>query len=376
MRMIRFKEKIKKTIKIKIKTHRLIKKMFLDSTTVSCFCFGATLVALLSVFCSFSFSTPFENIKNPKLTQNIIDNTKNQRNSYFSKKIESESPDLCIIEKNSLRAATAPIIYTPQVFGSIIGSSDFDEKNTRDEVIEYIIKEGDNLSTIATKFNISLNTLLWVNNIGKNSPIKIGQKLMILPISGILHSIKNGDNLSSIAKTYKVNVDEIVSFNELSNTKDIFIGDMLIVPNGKMPTKISNIALIPVADNQFIFPCEGKITQGLHFKNAVDIANKCGKPVVAAASGTIQRAGIIRIGGKRVTILHQNGVGTYYGHLSTILVTPGQQVNTGDIIGYIGNTGYTLGATGCHVHFEVIGARNFLGDTNKYPVGSYVSWKK
>ena len=141
-----------------------------------------------------------------------------------------------------------------------------------------------------------------------------------------------------------------------------------------MPNKpLRNIASIPVAKSYFIFPCQGIITQGLHYYNAIDIANKCGSPVVAAASGTVKRAGWIRIGGKRIIIIHPNGVATYYGHLSKILVKPGQKVKTGDIIGYIGHTGYTLGPTGCHLHFGVIGAKNFLA---KYPVGTRISWKK
>jgi len=49
---------------------------------------------------------------------------------------------------------------------------------------------------------------------------------------------------------------------------------------------------------------------------------------------------------------------TLYGHLSVITVKNGGSVNVGEIIGYIGNTGRTRGQTGCHLHFEVRGARN------------------
>jgi murein DD-endopeptidase MepM/ murein hydrolase activator NlpD len=99
------------------------------------------------------------------------------------------------------------------------------------------------------------------------------------------------------------------------------------------------------------------------------MANSYGKPIVAAAGGIVQRAGTIPVGGRRITILHPNGVVTYYGHLSSILAVSGQVVAAGEIIGYMGNSGY---ATGSHLHFEVRGALNFLGS---YPVGSYISWK-
>lgn len=279
-----------------------------------------------------------------------------------------ESPEMTFVQENSIVGVCPPATITPQVLGSVVEDV---ESDSGGDITEYVVEPGDNLSSIATKFNISLNTILWANDLNNNSLIKPGQKLIILPVSGILYTVRKNDTLSTVAKTYKADLKEIIAFNGFSEQGDIFVGDLLIIPGGQMPSKVSHIALTPVAASYFIFPCEGKISQGLHYYNAIDVANKCGGLVVATSSGTVQRAGWVRIGGKRVTILHSNGVVTYYGHLSTILVSPGQRVDAGDIIGYIGNTGYTLGATGCHLHFAVIGAKNFLA---KYPVGSYINW--
>lgn len=283
-----------------------------------------------------------------------------------------ESPKMTFVQENSLVGTSSPTTITPQILGSILGGIETGTE-TRREIIGYTVKSGDTLSSIAAEFDISLNTILWANDLSSTT-IKKGQELIILPISGVLYSVKRNDTLGGIAKIYKGDVGEIIAFNGLSNEGDIFIGDILIIPNGKMPSRISHIALTPVGESYFIFPCEGKITQGLHPFNAIDIANSCGKPIVAAASGTVQRAGWINnIYGRIVTILHPNGVVTYYGHLSKVLVVPGQRVSAGDIIANIGNSGHTLGATGCHLHFEVRNARNFLAD---YLVGTYLSWKK
>lgn len=294
------------------------------------------------------------------------------RNTFISsaKNFLAIPPEMSFFQDNTLTGVSSPVIITPQVLGSLWGNEEIKE---RKEIIKYKVKPGDTLSSIASKFNISLQTILWANDLNAKSTIKSGQELIILPVSGILYTVKKNDTLSAIAKRYKADIKEIIAFNGLSEEADIYIGDFLIIPGGQMPKKILRTAQIPVAESYFIFPCQGRISQGLHYYNAIDIANKCGSPVVAVSDGIVQRAGWIRIGGKRVTILHPNGVVTYYGHLSKILVAPGQKVSTGDIIGYIGHTGYTLGATGCHLHFEVIGAKNFL---SKYPVGSYISWKK
>lgn len=308
------------------------------------------------------------------LTATVADSLSS--NSLFAEPVKNflrESPDMTFVQGNSLVGVSPPATVTSQVLGGVLGSGETLE--TRDSIIEYTVEPGDTLYSVSSKFDVSLSTILWTNDLSSKSVIKPGDKLLILPVSGTIHLVSKGDTLSVIAKTYKAEVKEIIYFNNLSSEGDIFIGDVLIVPGGEMPARLPTIAAIPLGESYFIFPAEGKITQGLHgpFANAVDIANKCGKIVVAAAGGTVQRAGSIIIGGNRVTILHPNGVVTYYGHLSAITVVPGQTVTAGQVIGYIGNTGYTLGATGCHVHFEVRGAKNFLG---AYKVGGYLSWKK
>lgn len=320
-----------------------------------------TAVFCLVIALSFFF---YKGEKPLSFQRNFFDKTQ-----YLFPKEEKqvEAFDLDVLEGAFIKSSGPPFLVSGKVL-AVFGDSE-----RGNEIEEYIVKEGDNLSTISEEFGISLETVLWANDLSRNSVLKVGQKLIILPVSGILHIIQKGDTLSGIAQIYKGKVDEIVAINGLSDSYDIFIGDLLIIPGGKMPPAPPQIFQTPLADSYFIFPCEGKITQGPHgpFGNAVDIGNSCGSPVAAAASGVVQRAGFTRIGGNLVTILHPNGVVTYYGHLSTISVRPGQEINTGSVIGYIGNTGYTLGATGCHLHFEVIGAKNFL---NNYLVGSWLKW--
>ncbi len=82
-----------------------------------------------------------------------------------------------------------------------------------------------------------------------------------------------------------------------------------------------------------------------------DFASPCGANVLAAASGLVKSAGWHAFGGgNRVVIDHGNGLETTYNHMAGITVTPGQQVNRGDVVGSSGSTG---ASTGCHLHFEV-----------------------
>ena len=82
----------------------------------------------------------------------------------------------------------------------------------------------------------------------------------------------------------------------------------------------------------------------------LDIAVDIGTPVYAAAMGTVDMAGWNGGYGQFVKIRHGNGYESAYGHMSGIAVSAGQQVRKGEIIGFVGSTGYS---TGPHLHFEV-----------------------
>jgi len=130
----------------------------------------------------------------------------------------------------------------------------------------------------------------------------------------------------------------------------------------------------PYLDGYFIFPTTGFNRGKLHSYNAVDISrgSDClseNIPVFAAASGlvfaTYPTESVYRYAnggyGNNILLLHPNGVLTRYAHLKDILVIADQYVNQGSIIafmgGYPGNSG-SGNSTGCHLHFEVRGAKN------------------
>jgi len=86
------------------------------------------------------------------------------------------------------------------------------------------------------------------------------------------------------------------------------------------------------------------------FHQGLDIATVFGNPVVATADGSVLRTAFDGGLGNNIIINHGNGITTLYGHLSKILVKPGQMIKRGDVIGQVGHTGRALGD---HVHYEV-----------------------
>lgn len=232
----------------------------------------------------------------------------------------------------------------------------------RDGLIIYKVQKGDTLSSIAANFGITLDTIYGANKGVKSSSLSIGQEITILPVSGIVHQVQEGETLDSIASLYEITESRITRYNAKTLARGFVTGINLIIPGAKAKNGGSSvIASLPNFPGYYALPTTGWNWGKLHNYNAVDIANACGTPIYAAAEGMVSevKAPAWNDGyGGYVIIEHPNNTRTRYAHNQRNVVSVGDYVLQGDIIGYIGNTGLTHGVTGCHVHFEVMGARN------------------
>ena len=243
-----------------------------------------------------------------------------------------------------------------------------------DRISIYVVRPGDTLSEIADMFGVSVNTIIWANNLSGVKDVRPGQTLVILPISGTKHTVAKGDTLKSIAKKYKADANEIAQFNGLDPAEGLAVGSTIIIPGGEIappaPTKPRRGSPSrrtepylggggSLQSGYYANPVPGALlTQGIHGWNAIDLGAARGTPIRAAADGTviIARNGGWNGGyGNYVVITHDNGTQTLYGHMTNAIVSPGQSVSAGQVIGYLGSTGES---TGPHLHFEVRGAAN------------------
>lgn len=97
----------------------------------------------------------------------------------------------------------------------------------------YAVQSGDTLGLIAEKNNVSVNTILWANDIENMDSIMPGDTLFILPVSGIKYTVKSGDNIDAIASKFKAEKDKIIAFNELPANGDIEVGEEIVIPGGQ-----------------------------------------------------------------------------------------------------------------------------------------------
>jgi LysM repeat protein len=113
---------------------------------------------------------------------------------------------------------------------------------TRD-VTSYLVVPGDTLSGVASKFNITTQTLEWANNLTDADAIKPGQSLTILPVSGLLYTVQAGDTAASLASFYSSNAAQILSYNNAA--AGLKPGTQIIIPDGVKPQPVQ-VAPAPV----------------------------------------------------------------------------------------------------------------------------------
>lgn len=111
----------------------------------------------------------------------------------------------------------------------------FSSRNSRSDVITHIVSDGENPWTIAAHYGVSANTVLWANGLSASQYVKVGQELVILPVSGVRHKVVKGDTAESLAKKYNSELDKVIVFNNLPESKSLEVGGYLILPDGEMP---------------------------------------------------------------------------------------------------------------------------------------------
>lgn len=264
-------------------------------------------------------------------------------------------------------ALTKPTILP----GAPLPAPDGSLQPARTAVLSYIVEPGDVIGKIAAQYGVSVETILWENNLSERTLIRPGDSLKILPVDGVEHAVKAGDTVSKIAKAYGADQEKIVAFNKLQKDGgDIVVGETLIVPGGRKqaprppaiasaPARFRGVAAPPPsveapAGSGYLWPTSvRRMTQYFNWRHAgVDIAGPVGTPVYASRAGTVVKSQCGWSGGYgcHIVIDHGDGVKTLYAHNSENYVAVGESVAQGQTISAMGSTGRS---TGPHVHFEV-----------------------
>jgi murein DD-endopeptidase MepM/ murein hydrolase activator NlpD len=240
------------------------------------------------------------------------------------------------------------------------------------DISVYTVRPGDTLGAIADMFGVKTATIRGFNNIRKDSDLKPGMELLILPIDGISYKVAKGDTLQSVAKKFATAGDDVTLiaadislFNDLPEDGVLTVGDEIIIPNTETdvsapespapkPKPTPKPSPSTGGKGYFVKAWGGIMTQDFHDTyRARDFGMPIGSKIGASAAGRVIAANAGGWGGgygSFIIIQHGNGAQTLYAHLSKVLVHVGEQVDQRQTIGLSGNTGRS---TGPHLHFEI-----------------------
>lgn len=257
-----------------------------------------------------------------------------------------------------------------------------------DRVFEYVVQRGDSPWSIAQKFKLKPETILWGNeNLNASAgSLKAGDTLKILPVNGVLHIVKEGDTLEKIASLHDVTAEQIFEYSgnkfDLTQPPQLQVGQQIIVPNGTSPILWAE-AQAPIVSSSgsmggsgkvpnlgtgyFIWPVNGYVLTQEYWSGhpGLDLATSFRQPIFASDSGTVVFSGWDNTGyGIMVIIDHGNGYKTYYSHNEANLVQAGQTVVKGQQIAESGNTG---NSTGNHIDFRILYSGSFVNPFDYLP---------
>jgi len=237
-----------------------------------------------------------------------------------------EEIDLITLQENALLSQASPITTISQ--------------EPREKISTYVVQQGDSSSSIAAKFGISLNTLLWSNDLKETSLIHPGDELTILPINGLIYAVKSNDTIGAIATKYKANTEKIIAFNDLPADGAIQINQKLIIPDGQMPTVNTISRIVPqsyvtgagtgVSRN---FPY-GQCTWYVAQKVVVPWSGNAKSWLVNAQAYGRQTGSIPQVGS--IMVMTEGGwMGRMYGHVAYVESVNGSWVTISEM-NYIG----------------------------------------
>ena len=133
-------------------------------------------------------------------------------------KEEATNENLSLVEGQALTASFGTPLKDPEENGG---------------VKIYEVKSGDTVSGIAAANKITVNTILWANDLDNVDSIMPGDKIFILPVAGLSYTVKKGDTLDSIADKYKADKQKIISFNDLPADGRLDDGQEIVIPDGQ-----------------------------------------------------------------------------------------------------------------------------------------------
>lgn len=129
---------------------------------------------------------------------------------------QSQAADIAVAATNH------NVVSKPQIITTELKSSA--------DIKDYVVVEGDSVASIATKFNVTSDSIRWSNGLSGDA-VTVGSRLAIPPINGVVYTVQAGDTADSIATKFRANRDKIIAYND-AEIGGLQVGQRILVPEG------------------------------------------------------------------------------------------------------------------------------------------------
>lgn len=249
-----------------------------------------------------------------------------------------------------------------------------------DKLITHTVQEGDTSWDIAIEYDLTTDQLAQANPGVDLELLQIGQPLTITAKEPYVHTRSVSQRVEEQGIPFP---EEVIEDSNLwpwqyevvtpgrwglrrltlrEHHEDGRLVDTEVLENEVLEQPVAQVSkrgtkqVPPMGSGSLVYPVVGQLSSEFgprwgSWHNAIDIAAPYGTPILAADSGMVTFAAWSGNYGYMIKIDHGGAeMETLYAHLSAFNVSVGQTVSKGDVIGYVGSTGYS---TGPHLHFEV-----------------------
>jgi LysM repeat protein len=170
-----------------------------------------------------SLISPLDQLSSSQIALQAAQMTNMPELTMVRNRADSETASLAVAQSD------ATILAKPQVVSTT--------QKSRFNIVHYTVINGDTVSSLAVKFNVSANAIRWSNNIQGDS-LRPGSTLLIPPAEGVVYQVKARDTIDSIVNKYQANKDTFISVND-AESGHLTIGELVWIPNGQQATPLA-----------------------------------------------------------------------------------------------------------------------------------------
>ncbi len=171
-------------------------------------------------------STPLDQLSSADIAVNIAKATGLAETTAITNQADSANAD------QSIASVSSTVVSEPQVVATAFKS--------RFDIQPYVVQNGDTVSSIAQKFNVTSDSIRWSNGLSGDN-VSAGTKLQIPPMNGIVYTVKQGDTVASLAQKYSADQAQLTEVNDIE-ISGLQTGEQILIPNGQQAAPVTTAA--------------------------------------------------------------------------------------------------------------------------------------